>query len=94
MNSIKFLNNRYLYSTLTLLVFLFVIEDTSIFKLFKMKKELNNIVEENKRKRKEIEQVKLKTVQLTTDKNALEKFAREHYLMKKKNEVIYIFNDL
>jgi len=59
-----------------------------------MKKELNNIVEENKRKRKEIEQVKLKTVQLTTDKNALEKFAREHYLMKKKNEVIYIFNDL
>lgn len=94
MNSIKFLNNRYLYSTLTLLVFLFVIEDTSVFKLFKMKKELNNIVEENKRKRKEIEQVKLKTVQLTTDKNALEKFAREHYLMKKKNEVIYIFNDL
>jgi len=94
MNSIKFLNNRYLYSTLTLLVFLFIIEDTSVFKLFKMKKELNNIVEENKRKRKEIEQVKLKTVQLTTDKNALEKFAREHYLMKKKNEVIYIFNDL
>ena len=94
MKSIKFLNNRYLYSTLTLLVFLFVIEDTSVFKLFKMKKELNNIVEENKRKRKEIEQVKLKTIQLTTDKNALEKFAREHYLMKKKNEVIYIFNDL
>jgi len=94
MNSIKFLNNRYLYSTLTLLVFLFIIEDTSVFKLFQMKKELNNIVEENKRKGKEIEQVKLKTIQLTTDKNALEKFAREHYLMKKKNEVIYIFNDL
>jgi cell division protein DivIC len=94
MNSIKFLNNRYLYSTLTLLVFLFIIEDTSVFKLFQMKKELNNIVEENKRKGIEIEQVKLKTIQLTTDKNALEKFAREHYLMKKKNEVIYIFNDL
>jgi len=94
MKSIKFLNNRYLYSTLTLLVFLFIIEDTSVFKLFQMKKELTNIVEENKRKRKEIEQVKLKTIQLTTDKNALEKFAREHYLMKKKNEVIYIFNDL
>lgn len=94
MKSIKFLNNRYIYSTLTLLVFLFIIEDTSVFKLFKMKKELKNIVEENKRKRNEIEQVKLKTIQLTTDKNALEKFAREHYLMKKKNEVIYIFNDL
>ena len=42
----------------------------------------------------EIEQVKEKTLQLTTNKEALEKFAREHYLMKKKDEVIYVFDDL
>jgi cell division protein FtsB len=43
---------------------------------------------------KEIKQVKLKTIQLTTNKKELEKFAREQYLMKKKNEVIYIVNQL
>tara|TARA_B100000900_G_C20128351_1_gene532905 strand:- start:316 stop:489 length:174 start_codon:yes stop_codon:yes gene_type:complete len=55
-----------------------------------MKKELYEIKEQNSKKINEIDQVKLKTIQLTTDNSALEKFAREHYLMKKKNEVIYI----
>ena len=55
-----------------------------------MKKELDQIKKQNFRKSQEIKQVKLKTIQLTTDDDALEKFAREHYLMKKKNEVIYV----
>ena len=55
-----------------------------------MKKELDQIKKQNLRKNQEIKQVKLKTIQLTTDDDALEKFAREHYLMKKKNEVIYV----
>ncbi|MEC7526914.1 MAG: septum formation initiator family protein [Bacteroidota bacterium] len=59
-----------------------------------MKKELNEITNQNKVKSIEIQQVKEKTLQLTTDKEALEKFAREHYLMKKKDEVIYVFDDL
>ena len=91
--SFKFLKNRYFYSTLTLFVILLIVEDTTIFKLFHMKKELQSIKTENAKKLNEIEQVKLKTVQLTTNKAALEKFAREHYLMKKKNEVIYVFKD-
>lgn len=56
-----------------------------------MKNELQDIRAQNVKKVKEIEQVKMKTVQLTTNNMALEKFAREHYLMKKKNEVIYVF---
>ena len=59
-----------------------------------MKNELHLIKNQNIKKAKEIEQVKQKTIQLTTNKPALEKFAREHYLMKKKNEVIYLFKDL
>ena len=93
MKSFKFLKNRYFYSTLTLVVILLIFVDTTIFKLFKMKKELQYIKTQNTKKINEIEQVKLKTVQLTTNKAALEKFAREHYLMKKKNEVIYVFKE-
>jgi len=88
--TIKFIYNRYIFSTLVLLLVLFIIEDTTIFKLFNMKKELDQIKKQNLRKSQEIKQVKLKTIQLTTDDDALEKFAREHYLMKKKNEVIYV----
>ena len=46
-----------------------------------------------KKKIEEISLIKEKTKQLTTSKVALEKFAREHYLMKKKDEVIYLFED-
>ena len=94
MKSLRLIRNKYFYSSMSLLVILFVVEDTTILKLFKMKNELHLIKNQNIKKAKEIEQVKQKTIQLTTNKPALEKFAREHYLMKKKNEVIYLFKDL
>ena len=59
-----------------------------------MKQELHSLELENIKKQKEIIQIKEKTMQLTTNKFALEKFAREHYLMKKNDEVIYVFDGL
>ena len=84
MTIVKFLNNKYFYTTVTLFLILLIFEDTTLFRLYDMKKELNEITNQNKVKSVEIKQVKEKTIQLTTNKEALEKFAREHYLMKKK----------
>jgi cell division protein FtsB len=86
--------NRYILSTIILLFTLLIIDDTTIFKMFKMKTELFDIKEENIKKQNEILNIKSKTKQLTTNKFALEKFAREHYIMKKKDEVIYVFDGL
>ena len=94
MITVKFFNNKYFYTTVILFLILLIFEDTTIFRLYEMKKELNEISNQNKVKSFEIQQVKEKTLQLTTNKEALEKFAREHYLMKKKDEVIYVFDDL
>ena len=77
-----------------LIFILLLIDDTTFYKLYKMKQELHSLEIENIKKEKEIIQIKEKTKQLTTNKFALEKFAREHYLMKKNNEVIYVFDDL
>lgn len=73
---------------------LLLIDDTTFYKLYKMKQELHSLELENIKKEKEIIQIKEKTKQLTTNKFALEKFAREHYLMKKNDEVIYVFDNL
>ena len=94
MTVVRFLNNKYFYTTIILFLILLMFEDTTLFRLYEMKKELNEISVQNELKSIEIEQVKEKTLQLTTNKEALEKFAREHYLMKKKDEVIYVFDDL
>ena len=77
-----------------LIFILLLIDDTTFYKLYKMKQELHSLESENIKKEKEIIQIKEKTKQLTTNKFALEKFAREHYLMKKNDEVIYVFDDL
>ncbi|MDG1238794.1 MAG: septum formation initiator family protein [Flavobacteriales bacterium] len=94
MKTLSILKNRYFYSAIILIFTLLIIDDTTIFKLFKMKNELKSLKIENRKKIKEISLIKEKTKQLTTSKIALEKFAREHYLMKKKDEVIYVFEDL
>jgi cell division protein FtsB len=93
-NTFQIFKNRYILSTIILLFTLLIIDDTTIFKMFKMKTELFDIKKENIKKQNEILNIKTKTKQLTTNKFALEKFAREHYLMKKQDEVIYVFDDL
>jgi len=90
----QLIKNRYFYSTMVLLFTLLVIDDTTVYKLYNMKKELSTLQSENKKKTTEISLIKEKTKQLTSNKYALEKFAREHYLMKKKDEVIYVFENL
>ncbi len=94
MKTFQLLKNRYFYSTMVLLFTLLVIDDTTVYKLYNMKKELSTLQSENKKKTTEISLIKEKTKQLTSNKYALEKFAREHYLMKKKDEVIYVFENL
>jgi cell division protein DivIC len=94
MKLFQIFKNRYILSTVILLFTLLIIDNTTIFKMFKMKTELFNIKEENIKKQNEILNIKTKTKQLTTNKFALEKFAREHYLMKKQDEVIYVFDGL
>lgn len=94
MKNLIVLNNRYFLSTALFIFILLLIDDTTFYKLYKMKQELHSLEIENKKKQIEIIQIKEKTKQLTTNKFALEKFAREHYLMKKNDEVIYVFDDL
>ena len=83
MKTLKIIKNRYFYSTAILIFSLLLIDDTTMYKLFKMKIELSNLIDENQKKIEEISLIKDKTKQLTSSKVALEKFAREHYLMKK-----------
>ena len=88
------LKNKYFISSFILLLVLFVFEETHVFRLIKMNFHVNDLIQQNNNREKEIQKVKEKTIQLTTNKDALEKFARETYYMKKKDEVVYIFSEV
>ena len=66
MKTFQFIKNRYFYFSMVLLFTLLVIDDNTLYKLYKMKKELNNLQIENK-KTTEISLIKEKTIQLTSN---------------------------
>ena len=89
--SIRLIKNKYFISALILLVILIAFEDTNIYRQFKSLNKLSELQEVNNLKRNEIEDIKVKINELTTNPEELEKFARETYRMKKANEVIFLF---
>jgi len=89
--SIQLIKNKYFLSTFILLVVLIVFEDTNIYRQIKSLNKLSSLQEANDLKRIEIEEIKVKINELTTNPEELEKFARETYRMKKENEVIFLF---
>ena len=70
---------------------LLITEETNVFQLFSERIQINVVKQENEQKRQEIISTKRAIEELTTDKEALEKFAREQYFMKKNNEDVFIF---
>ena len=67
--------------------------DYSMFNRMKNKKEIKRIEAEIAAKRRQIEQNKKRIYELQSDRDNLEKFAREHYLMKQDDEVIYLIEE-
>lgn len=89
--SLQILKNKYFLSTFILVTILVVFEDTNIYRQFKSRKKLKALQASNEGKRNDIEEIKVKINELTTNPEELEKFARETYRMKKKDEVIFLF---
>jgi cell division protein FtsB len=88
---VPYLKNKYIIATAVLVLILVFFEDTNVYRLYLYKTELNNMRQENDLKEQEIEHIKIKTTELTTDPVALEIFARETYKMKKNDEVVFLF---
>lgn len=87
----KYIKNKYVIISTILLLHLLITEETNVFQLISERRQIGIVKKENEQKRQEIIDTKRAIEELTTDKNALEKFAREQYFMKKKNEDVFIF---
>ncbi|PID89790.1 MAG: septum formation initiator [Bacteroidia bacterium] len=71
-------------------IWMFFFDDNSFFNRWKFEEKLTELKEE---KQYYVDKIMVDSAQLSelkTNKNKLEKFAREKYLMKKKNEDIFI----
>lgn len=75
---------------LVLLIVLFFFSDSSVPKRLKYESEIKNLESQIEYYRRQTEVDKEKLNELQSNKEDLEKFARENFLMKKENEEIFI----
>ena len=81
--------NAYWLVTIVFFALTFVMGDSSLYKRYTYDEKIRSLEKEIKHYQKEIEINSKKLNDLHTDKEGLERFAREEYFMKKPNEDIY-----
>lgn len=89
----KFLRNKYAVSAVGFLVWMTFFNDIDLLFIGKSKLELTNMKKEVQRFDLEIERTREALHDLTTNKETLEKFAREQYFMKRDNEDLFVIRE-
>ena len=85
--------NAYWLVTIVFFALTFAMCDSSLYKRYTYDEKIRSLEKEIKHYQKEIEINSKKLNDLHTDKEGLERFAREEYFMKKPNEDVYIIKN-
>ena len=84
------LNNRYVYTTLLFLVVILFIDQFNIFEQIRLHRALKDQRQQIEYYEQEVSQSQQYLDALQNDTATMEQVAREQYLMKRDNEVIYL----
>ena len=84
------LNNRYVYATLLFLIVILFIDQFNLFDQLKLSQSLEDKKQQIEYYEKLVPESKAYLEALQTDTATMEKVAREQYMMKRDNEIIYL----
>lgn len=84
------LNNRYVYATLVFLVVMLFIDQFNLFEQIRLHRSLKDQHQQIEYYENEIKDSKAYLDALQNDTATMEKVAREQYMMKRDNEVVYL----
>ena len=86
----KISKNFYFITGMLFLFWMIFLDSNDLYTQYKLKSQLNTLENEKEFYHQKIIEVEQEREQLLTDIEALEKFAREKYLMKKESEDLYV----
>jgi cell division protein FtsB len=82
--------NKYFVVTVAFVVWMVFFDKNDLFSQYQYHSQLSKLKHERDFYQKETDKVHQELDELTTNKEMLEKFAREKYLMKKDNEDVFV----
>ena len=85
--------HKYLITIAAFLVIIVFLDENSLIQRQKHQQEINTLKAEIERYRQQFEEDTRKLKELTSNPEAMEKIAREKYLMKRPNEDVFIFEE-
>ena len=86
----RFLNNKYMLTLVVFFLWLLFFDQNSLLERSKLNREYDQLLQEREFYMQKIDEDRKRIIELKTDNENLEKFAREQYLMKKDNEDIFV----
>jgi cell division protein FtsB len=87
---IDLFRNKYFLATAAFVIWMIFFDKNDLFSQYQYHQQLSKLKQERDFYQKETAKVTKDLDELTTDKQKLEKFAREKYLMKKDNEDVFV----
>lgn len=85
--------HKYLITVVSFLVIIVFLDENSLIQRAKHRQEIETLTNEIEKYRKQYEEDTETLKELMTNPEAMEKVAREKYLMKKPNEDVFIFEE-
>lgn len=83
----------YIITTASLLIWVIFFDGNSLIAQFRLWQKLSNLREEKEFYQKQLQQVQEEEKEVMGNPKAMEKFAREKYIMKKEGETVYVIVD-
>ena len=85
--------NFYVITGVIFVVWMLLLDNNDLISRFKLSNKLNSLESEKEYYEEKIKEVEKDRDELFGDKESIEKFAREKYLMKKESEDIFIVSE-
>ena len=86
----KFTKSFYFITGMLFIFWMLFLDSNDLYTQNRLSRQLKTLSNEKEFYQQKIEEVKQEREQLLTDTEALEKFAREKYLMKKESEDLFV----
>ena len=87
------LKNKYFVTALAFVIWITIFDENNLIERYKLSRRIREYNKQIEHYSNEIEQNNRKLKELKSNKENLEKFAREEYLMKKDDEVLFVVVD-
>ena len=84
------LKNKYVFTLALFFIWIIFFDQNNMVDRLKMSGEIMQLEEDRRYYLEQIEKYSTRLHELTTDKENLEKYAREQFLMQKKNEEVFV----